>query len=214
MYRIQTMNKISPVGLNRFPSELYEVGDAVQDPQGILVRSAKLLDLEFNPGLLAIARAGVGVNGIGGAAVVELQMVKVVGVFPVAGKRQAPHAVPLPLQMMCAQVVGVWLGVGAGGKQFHRDGRRRGGPQLKGGSRRRVVGTQVGAVIVRQFTSLLPIHVQSLLKIVQDVFIIPDSPPVRNRFRVKALAFCRVLGGLAVESRKHFCSYKVLPYTL
>ena len=60
MYRIQTMNKISPVGLNRFPSELYEVGDAVQDPQGILVRSAKLLDLEFNPGLLAIARAGVG----------------------------------------------------------------------------------------------------------------------------------------------------------
>ena len=59
MYRIQTMNKISPVGLNRFPSELYEVGDAVQDPQGILVRSAKLLDLEFNPGLLAIARAAV-----------------------------------------------------------------------------------------------------------------------------------------------------------
>ena len=64
IYRIQTMNKISPVGLNRFPSELYEVGDAVQDPQGILVRSAKLLDLEFNPGLLAIARAGVGVNNI------------------------------------------------------------------------------------------------------------------------------------------------------
>ena len=59
MYRIQTMNKISPVGLNRFPSELYEVGDAVQDPQGILVRSAKLLDLEFNPSLLAIARAAV-----------------------------------------------------------------------------------------------------------------------------------------------------------
>ena len=64
MYRIQTMNKISPVGLNRFPVELYEVSDTVQDPQGILVRSAKLLDMEFNPGLLAIARAGVGVNNI------------------------------------------------------------------------------------------------------------------------------------------------------
>ena len=64
MYRIQTMNKISPVGLNRFPSELYEVSDTVQDPQGILVRSAKLLDMEFNPSLLAIARAGVGVNNI------------------------------------------------------------------------------------------------------------------------------------------------------
>ena len=64
LYRIQTMNKISPVGLNRFPAELYEVSDTVQDPQGILVRSAKLLDMEFNPGLLAIARAGVGVNNI------------------------------------------------------------------------------------------------------------------------------------------------------
>ena len=64
MYRIQTMNKISPVGLNRFPAELYEVSDTVQDPQGILVRSAKLLDMEFNPGLLASARAGVGVNNI------------------------------------------------------------------------------------------------------------------------------------------------------
>ena len=115
---------------------------------------------------------------------------------------------------MCAQVVGVWLGVGAGGKQLHRDGRRRRGPQFKGGSRRRVVGTQVGAVIVRQFTGLLPIHVQSLLKIVQDIFIIPDSPPVRNRFRAKALTFCRVWGSLAVESGKHFGSYKVLPYTL
>ena len=64
MYRIQTMNKISPVGLNRFPSELYEVGDAVQDPQGILVRSAKLLDYDFPKNLLAISRAGAGVNNI------------------------------------------------------------------------------------------------------------------------------------------------------
>ena len=64
MYRIQTMNKISPVGLNRFDAALYEVGDEVKDPQGILVRSAKLLDMEFNPSLLAIARAGVGVNNI------------------------------------------------------------------------------------------------------------------------------------------------------
>ena len=64
MYRIQTMNQISPVGLNRFDAALYEVGDEVQDPQGILVRSAKLLDMEFNPSLLAIARAGVGVNNI------------------------------------------------------------------------------------------------------------------------------------------------------
>ena len=140
--------RVKDVALDGIPRVIAEKSNAVaQHVQGALVR-----------------RAGVGVNGIGGAAVVELQMVKVVGVFPVAGKRQAPHAVPLPLQMMCAQVVGVWLSVGTGGKQLHRDGRRRGGPQLKGGSRRRVVGTQVGAVIVRQFTGLLPIHVHSLLK--------------------------------------------------
>ena len=64
MYRIQTINKISPGGLHRLDAALYEGGDEVQDPQGILVRSAKLLDMEFNPSLLAIARAGVGVNNI------------------------------------------------------------------------------------------------------------------------------------------------------
>ena len=59
MYRIQTMNKISPVGLNRFPAELYEVSDTVQDPQGILVRSAKLLDMEFNRAAIHTAGACV-----------------------------------------------------------------------------------------------------------------------------------------------------------
>ncbi len=64
MYRIQTFNKISPVGLNRFDPELYTVGEDVADPQGILVRSAKLLDYSFPESLLAISRAGVGVNNI------------------------------------------------------------------------------------------------------------------------------------------------------
>ena len=64
MYRIRTFNKISPVGLNRLDPALYAVSDSETDEDAILVRSAKLLDLEFNPGLLAIARAGVGVNNI------------------------------------------------------------------------------------------------------------------------------------------------------
>ena len=64
MFTIQTMNKISPVGLDRFEPECYSVSDAQTAPQGILVRSAKLLDMSFNPELLAISRAGVGVNNI------------------------------------------------------------------------------------------------------------------------------------------------------
>ena len=64
MYRIQTFNKISPLGLNKFDPERYSVSDSESAPDGILVRSAKLLDYEFPSSLLAIARAGVGVNNI------------------------------------------------------------------------------------------------------------------------------------------------------
>ncbi|WP_455583003.1 phosphoglycerate dehydrogenase [Dysosmobacter sp.] len=64
MYHIKTFNKISPVGLTRFDPEFYTVGDGETCEDGILVRSAKLLDYEFSPSLLAIARAGVGVNNI------------------------------------------------------------------------------------------------------------------------------------------------------
>ena len=64
MYRIKTFNKISPVGLNKFDPEHYAVSDSETNEDGILVRSAKLLDYEFPNSLLAIARAGVGVNNI------------------------------------------------------------------------------------------------------------------------------------------------------
>ena len=52
------------MGLTRFDPEFYTVGDGETCEDGILVRSAKLLDYEFSPSLLAIARAGVGVNNI------------------------------------------------------------------------------------------------------------------------------------------------------
>ena len=64
MYQIKVYNKISPVGLDRFESERYTVGSDVTDEDGIVVRSAPLLDMEFSKSLLAIARAGVGVNNI------------------------------------------------------------------------------------------------------------------------------------------------------
>lgn len=64
MYHIQTLNKISAAGLKRFDPEHYQVSDSQTNPEGIMVRSAKLLGMDFPSELLAIARAGVGVNNI------------------------------------------------------------------------------------------------------------------------------------------------------
>ena len=66
MYRIATLNKISEVGLEKF-TELYEIFDGsedLEDATGVLVRSQKMHDMEFKDELLAIARAGAGVNNI------------------------------------------------------------------------------------------------------------------------------------------------------
>ncbi|HNY31592.1 MAG TPA: phosphoglycerate dehydrogenase [Fibrobacteria bacterium] len=61
-YRIATLNKISPEGLNLFGSD-YEVADGLSYPDAILVRSAQV-DTDAYPATLAIARAGAGVNNI------------------------------------------------------------------------------------------------------------------------------------------------------
>ena len=63
MFRIKTMNKIAQVGLNQFPAD-YQVGDNVEEEEGILVRSAKLHDYPFPDTLWGIARAGAGTNNI------------------------------------------------------------------------------------------------------------------------------------------------------
>ncbi len=62
MYKIKTLNEIAREGLDLL-SEHYTLTES-NDADGFLVRSAKLLELEFNPNLKAIARAGVGVNTI------------------------------------------------------------------------------------------------------------------------------------------------------
>ena len=63
MYQVLTLNKISKIGLNRF-SDQYTCSDAVENPDAVLVRSAAMHDMEFSESLLAIARAGAGVNNI------------------------------------------------------------------------------------------------------------------------------------------------------
>lgn len=64
MFRVQTLNKISAVGLQRFPMDDYEVASEFTTPDAILVRSAKMHDMTFPSSLKAIGRAGAGVNNI------------------------------------------------------------------------------------------------------------------------------------------------------
>ena len=64
MYKIRTYNQISDIGLSRFPMESYEVGPDVAEPDAFVLRSQKLHEEPVPQGVLAVARAGAGVNNI------------------------------------------------------------------------------------------------------------------------------------------------------
>lgn len=63
MFQLHCLNPISQVGLNEL-SEEFRLTDDVNAAQGILVRSADMHEMELPEGLLAVARAGAGVNNI------------------------------------------------------------------------------------------------------------------------------------------------------
>lgn len=64
MFQIKTLNKISDVGLSKFDTTQYTYGDNIENPDAIMVRSASMHDMDLPESLLAIARAGAGVNNI------------------------------------------------------------------------------------------------------------------------------------------------------
>lgn len=64
MFKVQLLNKISPVGLEKFDAQLYSCGESVENPDAIMVRSASMHDMELPASVKAIARAGAGVNNI------------------------------------------------------------------------------------------------------------------------------------------------------
>ena len=64
MYKIKTLNAISPAGTDIFDAVHYSISDDVENPDAILVRSAKMHDMTFDSELLCIARAGAGTNNI------------------------------------------------------------------------------------------------------------------------------------------------------
>ena len=64
MYKVRTYNQISIKGLERFPRKSYEVGSDIAHPDAFLLRSQKLQGIEVPATLLAVARAGAGVNNV------------------------------------------------------------------------------------------------------------------------------------------------------
>ena len=64
MFKIRTYNAISSKGLSRFPAQSYQVSSESADPDGILLRSQKLHSEVMPSSVVAIARAGAGVNNI------------------------------------------------------------------------------------------------------------------------------------------------------
>lgn len=64
MFKIKTYNAISVKGLERFARDKFEVGSSIEQPDAILLRSHKLQGEPVPDSLLAVARAGAGVNNI------------------------------------------------------------------------------------------------------------------------------------------------------
>ena len=63
MYKVQTLNKISNIGMSRF-NDSYAWGDEIENPDAIILRSFNMHDMEIPASVKAIARAGAGVNNI------------------------------------------------------------------------------------------------------------------------------------------------------
>ena len=68
MFKVQTLNNISVLGLERLPRDRYEVASEISNPDAVLVRSADMHKLDIPASVKAIGRAGAGTNNIPVAA--------------------------------------------------------------------------------------------------------------------------------------------------
>jgi D-3-phosphoglycerate dehydrogenase len=64
MFKILTLNNIATQGLDRLPRENYEVASEIGSPDGIMLRSYNMHDMDIPESVLVVARAGAGVNNI------------------------------------------------------------------------------------------------------------------------------------------------------
>ncbi len=68
MFKVRTLNQISPLGLARFDAKRFQVGADLDDPDALLLRSFNMHDMPLPARLKAVGRAGAGVNNIPVAA--------------------------------------------------------------------------------------------------------------------------------------------------
>ncbi len=68
MFKVRTLNQISPLGLARFDAQRFQVGADLEDPDALLLRSFNMHDMPLPARLKAVGRAGAGVNNIPVAA--------------------------------------------------------------------------------------------------------------------------------------------------
>ena len=64
MYEVLTLNKIAKCGLDMLDSDIFTVTDSSENPDAVILRSFSMHDMELPKSLLAVARAGAGVNNI------------------------------------------------------------------------------------------------------------------------------------------------------
>ena len=62
--QVKTLSNIAPAGLERFPVAEYEISSELENPNAILLRSTNMHDMDVPDSVLAIGRAGAGVNNI------------------------------------------------------------------------------------------------------------------------------------------------------
>jgi D-3-phosphoglycerate dehydrogenase len=105
-FRIQTLNNIAAVGLDRLPESHYEVSSKIENPHAILVRSHDMHSMSLPPSLLAVARAGAGVNNIPVAALTS----KGIPVFnaPGANANAVKELVIGAMLLAARNLVGAW----------------------------------------------------------------------------------------------------------
>lgn len=106
MFKVLTLNNIAVEGLERLPRDQYEVASEIQHPDAILLRSFKMHDMAIPDSLMAVGRAGAGVNNIP----VEKMTASGVPVFnaPGANSNAVKELVVAGMLMACRNICQAW----------------------------------------------------------------------------------------------------------
>jgi D-3-phosphoglycerate dehydrogenase len=106
MYKILTLNNISVAGLDRLPRDKYEVASEIQNPDGVLLRSFKMHDMDIPATLKAVGRAGAGTNNIP----IEKMTERGIAVFnaPGANSNAVKELVIAGMLLACRNICQAW----------------------------------------------------------------------------------------------------------